>query len=164
MFLHMMTSSNGNIFCVTGPLCVAFTVHRWILTKGPVTQSFDIFFDLLLNEGWVNNHEAGDLRRHRIHYDVTVIICPKTWRFITISRHISRVPSYQLRFPRYWPFVWGIHWSPINSPHKGQWRGTLMSSLICAWINGWVNNRQAGDLRRHRAHYDVIVMTKFKNV
>ena len=33
-----------------------------------------------------------------------------------------------------------------------------MFSLICAWINGWVNNREAGDLRRHRAHYDVIVM------
>ena len=31
-------------------------------------------------------------------------------------------------------------------------------SLISAWINGWVNNREAGDLRRHRAHYDVIVM------
>ena len=26
------------------------------------------------------------------------------------------------------------------------------------WMNGWVNNREAGDLRRHRAHYDVIVM------
>ena len=26
------------------------------------------------------------------------------------------------------------------------------------WINGWVNNGEAGDLRRHRAHYDVIVM------
>ena len=26
------------------------------------------------------------------------------------------------------------------------------------WINGWVNNREAGDLRHHRAHYDVIVM------
>ena len=33
-----------------------------------------------------------------------------------------------------------------------------MFSLICAWINGWVNNREAGDLRRHRAHYDVVVM------
>ena len=45
-----------------------------------------------------------------------------------------------------------------NSPHKGQWRGALMSSLICVWINGWVNNREAGDLRRYRGHYDVIVM------
>ena len=61
-------------------------------------------------------------------------------------------------FPRYWPFVRGIHWWPVNSPHKGQWRGALMFSLICVWINGWVNNREAGDLRCHRAHYDVTVM------
>ena len=33
-----------------------------------------------------------------------------------------------------------------------------MFSFICAWINGWVNTREAGDLRRHRIHYDVIVM------
>ena len=61
-------------------------------------------------------------------------------------------------FPRYWAFVRGIHRTPVNSPHKGQWRGALMYSLICAWINGWVNNREAGDLRRHRAHYDVTVI------
>ena len=61
-------------------------------------------------------------------------------------------------FPRYWPFVRGIHRSPVNSLHKGQWRGALIFSLICVWINGWVNNREAGDLRRYRAHYDVIVM------
>ena len=52
----------------------------------------------------------------------------------------------------------GIHRSPVNSPHKGQWRGAFKFSLIYAWINGWVNNRAAGDLRRHRAHYDVIVI------
>ena len=63
-------------------------------------------------------------------------------------------------FPRYWPFVRGIHRSPVNSPHKSQWRGALMFTLICARINGWVNNREAGDLRRYRAHYDVIVMQK----
>ena len=62
------------------------------------------------------------------------------------------------QFPRCWPFVRRIHRSPVNSPHKGQWRRTLMFSLICHWINGWVNNREAGDLRRHQAHYDVIVM------
>ena len=47
---------------------------------------------------------------------------------------------------------------PVNSSHKGQWRGALMFSLICLWRNGWVNNRDAGDLRRYRAHYDVTVM------
>ena len=51
-----------------------------------------------------------------------------------------------------------IHRSPVNSRHKGQWRGALVFSLICVWINGSVNNGEAGDLRRHRAHYDVIVM------
>ena len=61
-------------------------------------------------------------------------------------------------FPRYWPFVRGIHRSPVNSLHKGQWRGALMFSMICPRINGWVNNREAGDLRRHRAHYNIIVM------
>ena len=61
-------------------------------------------------------------------------------------------------FPRYWPFVRGIPRSPVNSPHKGQWRGALMFTLICARINDWVNNREAGDLRRHHGHNDVIVM------
>ena len=48
--------------------------------------------------------------------------------------------------------MWGIH--------KGQWRGALMFSLICACINAWINSREAGDLRHHRAHYDVILMTQ----
>ena len=60
---------------------------------------------------------------------------------------------------RYWPFVREIHRSTGNSPHKGQWRGALIFSLICAWLNGWTNNRDAGDLRRHRAPFDVIVVT-----
>ena len=47
---------------------------------------------------------------------------------------------------------------PVNSSHKGQWRGALMLPFICAWINGWVNNREAGDVRRNQAHYDVNVM------
>ena len=61
-------------------------------------------------------------------------------------------------FPRYWPFARGIHRSPVNSPHKGQWRDIWWFFFICALINGWVNCGETGDLRRHRAHYDVIVM------
>ena len=55
--------------------------------------------------------------------------------------------------------VRGIHRSPVNSAHKSQRCGALVLSLICAWTNSCVNNRDAGDLRRHSAHYDVIVMT-----
>ena len=57
-----------------------------------------------------------------------------------------------------WPFLRGIHRWPVDSPHKGQWRWALMFSLICAWTNGWANNPDAGDLRRHRDNYDVIVI------
>ena len=52
----------------------------------------------------------------------------------------------------------GIHRSPVNSPHTDQWRGALMFALICAWTNGWVNNQDAGELKRHSAHYDATVM------
>ena len=48
--------------------------------------------------------------------------------------------------------------SPVDSPHDDQWRGALMFSVICAWTSGWANNRDSCDFRRHRAHYNVIVM------
>ena len=67
-------------------------------------------------------------------------------------------------YPGYWPFVIGIHRSPVDSLHKGQCRGALVVSLICAWTNGWPNNRDAGDLRRHRGHYDVTVTFLTENV
>ena len=65
-------------------------------------------------------------------------------------------------FPRNWPLCAGNSPVPVNSLHKGQWRGALMFSLICVWINGWVNTREAGDLRRHRGHYEVNVMSSDK--
>ena len=70
----MMTSSNGNIFRVTGHLCGKFTDRRWIPHTKPVTRSFDVFFDLRLSKrlskqwwGW------WYLRCYRAHYDVTVM-------------------------------------------------------------------------------------------
>ena len=46
----MMTSSNGNIFRVTGPLCGEFTGPGEFPTQRPVTGSFDVFFDQRLNK------------------------------------------------------------------------------------------------------------------
>ena len=63
----MMTSANGNLFLVTGPLYGEFIGYRLI----PRTKASDVEF--LIN-GWANNREAGDLRRYRAHYDVTVIM------------------------------------------------------------------------------------------
>ena len=42
---------------------------RGIHAQRPVTRSFDVFFDL-----WINNREAGDLRRQRAHFDVIKLI------------------------------------------------------------------------------------------
>ena len=48
-------------------------------SQRPVTRSFDGYFDLSWINGWVNNREAGDLRRHRAHDDVIVMgICEIT--------------------------------------------------------------------------------------
>ena len=60
-------------------------------------------------------------------------------------------------FPRYWRFMRGIHRWPVNSSHKGQWHNFDVFFDL-RWINGSANNCEAGDLRRHHVHYDVIVM------
>ena len=68
--LTMMTSSNGNIFRVTGHLCGEFTGLRWL----PSTKASDAKCQICVwINGWVNNREAGDLRRYRTHYYVTVM-------------------------------------------------------------------------------------------
>ena len=56
-------------------------------------------------------------------------------------------------FPRYCTFVREIHRWP--GTYKGPWHRSVR------WINGWVNSRKAGDLRRHHAHYNAIVMADF---
>ena len=67
----MMTSSNGNIFRGTVLFCGEFTSHKgqW---RGP------LMFSLICAwiNGWVSNREADDLRRHCVHYDVTVMSVP----------------------------------------------------------------------------------------
>ena len=138
----MMTSSNGNISSVTGPLWGESNGHLWI----PLAKAVDAerwFFCAWTNR-WANHPDADDLRRHRAHYDVTVM---HSW-----WRHQMETFSALLAICA------GNSPVTVTSPHKGQWRGALMLSLICAWINDWVNNRQAGDFRRHHAHYDVTVM------
>ena len=68
----MMTSSNGNIFRVTGPLCGEFTGPGEFPTQRPVTRNFDVFFDLHLNERlskqsqgwWFETPQSCSLWRH----------------------------------------------------------------------------------------------------
>ena len=69
--LVMMTSSNGNIFRVTGPLCGEFTSPGEFPTQRPVTRNFDVFFHLRLNKrlskqqrGWWFETLSRTLWRH----------------------------------------------------------------------------------------------------
>ena len=96
---------------------------------------------------------------HWGRYIMSIGAVKPSWMLWVNELHYSHDDVIRWKhFPRYWPFVRGIHRSPVNSPHNGQCRGALMLPVICAWINGWVNNREAGDLRRHRGHYDFTVM------
>ena len=91
-----------------------------------------------------------------------VCVCTSLFALMDIPRMYLKMEHDDVikwnHFAHCWPFVQEIRRSPVSSPHKGQWGGALVFSFICAWINGWVKNREAGDLRRHYAHYDVIVM------
>ena len=63
-----------SIFRVTVPMCREFAGHQWIpLTKASDAELWCFLWSAPLIPGWVNNRKAGDLRRHRAHYDVTVM-------------------------------------------------------------------------------------------
>ena len=73
----MMTSLNGNISRVTGPLWGESIGHRWI----SLTKSSDAdLWCFLWSSGLGNNRDADDLRRCRAHYDVTVV-----WQFYCVA-------------------------------------------------------------------------------
>ena len=65
----MMTSSNGNIFRVTGRLCGQFTgLHKGQWSGALMFSSICVWIN-----GWVNSRGAGDLRHHHAHYVVIVM-------------------------------------------------------------------------------------------
>ena len=82
-----MTSCLGNIFRVTGHLCGEFTGSRWIpRTNANGAELWCFFFICARINCWVNNREAGGLRRHRAHHDVFVM----SKSILTILEHIYK--------------------------------------------------------------------------
>ena len=79
----MMTSSNGTIFRVTGPLCGEFTGPGEFPAQRPMTRSFDVFFDLRLD---------GRLGKHSWGWWLEKPSCP-LWR----QSDVSWVPCSQQR-------------------------------------------------------------------
>ena len=60
----MVTSSNGNIFCVT---TFVRGIHRSVI------WSFKFSLICACTNGWSNNQYAANISRHRTHYDVIVM-------------------------------------------------------------------------------------------
>ena len=85
----MITSSSGNIFRVTGPLCGEFTGPGEFPTQRPVTRSFDVFFDLRLNKrlskhswGWWFATLSWSLwRHHNVINGLLLEESPTDWWF-----------------------------------------------------------------------------------
>ena len=132
------------------PLFVRCLSYFLFLNPLGMTSNVTIVFIMGLPWTWVTLHWIFSILRPVIAWNEKY----KPFSYVGVHNDVIKWKH----FPRYLPFVRGIHRSPVKSPHKGQWRGALMFSLICAWINDIVNNGEACDLRRHRDHYDVIVM------
>ena len=69
--MRRMTPSYGKIFRFIGPLCRVNSPHkdRW---RGALMFSSICAW----TNGWVSNHGAGNLRRNRAHYGITVMDRP----------------------------------------------------------------------------------------
>ena len=149
----MMTSSNGNIFRVTGHLCGEFTGDRWIpRTKASDAEPWCFFFICVWINGWVNNHEAGDLRRYRAHYDVIVI---------PALQMIARCVLYRMKKNRSKTSIGGalLNIAVYKFPHYGD---VIMSAtapqvtsltIVCSTVYSGV------DQRKHQTSASLVFVT-----
>ena len=131
--MYMMTSSNGNIFRVTGPLCGEFTGPGEFPTQRPVTRSFDVFLDLRLNKrlskqpwGWWFETPSWSLWRQRneqdlIHatpYSQLNQCCGCQWTFSMLEVRFLRPSVRILHSTRKATCLLSIRKSPvIDFPH-----------------------------------------------
>ena len=149
-----MTSSNGNIFRVTGHLCGEFTGPRWIpRTEASDAEVWGFFFNLLLNKrlskqwwGWWFETPLHPLWRHCNASDDQIQI-PSIYRSAPWRHQVEKFSALLVLCDEN-PSVTGGF--PSQRPV------TLSFDAVF-----WANNANVGDLRCHGAHYDVTVMFRY---
>ena len=123
----MMTSSNGNIFSVTGHLCGEITGPRSSVnshTKASDAGVWCFLWSARVN-GWVNTGEAGDLRRHRAHHDVIVMDSRIFQRPREFGSQFSKSQRrYRKKSTRVDTIVWG------GCGLTGTWAGIALYSQV----------------------------------
>ena len=129
------------------PLCGEFTGDRWIpRTKGPVTRKMFPFDDVIMIFCIVvvgargQSHNLGGPVAMKWHSMMTSL----NGNIFRVTGHLCGEFTGPVEFPAQ---------RPVTRSFDGFF-------FICFWINGWENNREAGDLRRNLAHYDVIIMRR----
>ena len=136
---YMMTSLNGNIFRVTGPLCGEFTGPGEFPTQRPVTQSFDVFFDLRLNKrlskhswGWWFETLSWSLWRH--HND---------WISPRIRSMFNKLDTFFRLLPGK-PWISALQQTPKESSHERTNSSRLQSLHYFQWFpdhwTQWLQN------------------------
>ena len=146
--------STSIIFSMSGHIvCLWITSESTWNRSGPIVNDYKMTTIAMLYNVWVGRIFLSRLTilasSHRLRA-VQHTVCYSGMLQLIFGGFcfLLKMTSSNGIFPRYWPFV------------RGQRQGTqgFDVSLICNRINGSVNNGEAGDLRRHRAHYDVTVM------
>ena len=143
----MMTSSNGNIFRVTVTLCGEFTGPGEFPHKGQWRGALMFSFISDWINGWVNNREAGDLRRHRGHYYVNVMMeeC-ETWTLAgTLMRSTSLLHLPGHHFTHHWSGLLGSTQPPDSPPAECY----LWTSLSKFGKNSCMNTAEVLISHRH---------------
>ena len=83
-------------------------------------------------------------------------------KFIDVQTHNANTSHDDVikwkHFLRYWSFVTGDRWIPLAKGSDAE----LWCFLCGASTSVWASNRDASDLRRHRAHHDVTVMENYR--
>ena len=110
--ITMITSSNGNIFRVTGPLCGGFTGPGEFPAQGPVTRSFDVFFDLRRNKrlskqpwGWWFKMPSWSLWRQCHEQKCSPYLDLQVFIYIYAYRSICFIYIYMHMYICYFYFI-----------------------------------------------------------
>ena len=148
-----MTSSNGNIFRVTGHLCGEFTGLRWMAwpAQGPVTRSFDIFFDLRLNKRlskqswgwWFETLSCSLWRRRNVWWiEAPYVTIKPLWHEKRLFQHIFLNENILISMEK-----------SLKSVHKGPFDNKSALAQVMTWrrtgSRQWTWSNIDTDLWRH---------------
>ena len=148
-----MTSSNGNIFRVTGHLCGEFTGPGEFPTQRPVTRSFDVFSDQRLNKrlskqprGWWFETQSWSLWRH-----CNALKCHVRTVTKLMDCSQSNIPIFLCQIYCYW--IENIKWLPCpkillhflcnthqNDCHFRNLTFKTYNGYLCFITLSWLNN------------------------